>query len=229
MGNRHTALVVRYGLNVQRKLAHGYCDSFWFASKQDMSLVLKQDVLIRKVIKDFVAKDEVLRYSVDRIEISRSVGDIVFIKIFCCKPGRIVGTESSNIKLLESIICKRLIKSQLLLNPKINVSVTESFKQDLNANLIAQKIVELMVNRGNYTQFIRRVLKYNAKLVSGIRIDLGGRLSGATIARDEVHSVGSVRLSSFDRGIEQATLHANTVKGVCGVRVTIDWGDVRNG
>lgn len=122
-----------------------------------------------------------------------------------------------------------MIKSQLLLNPKINVSVTESFKQDLNANLIAQKIVELMVNRGNYTQFIRRVLKYNAKLVSGIRIDLGGRLSGATIARDEVHSVGSVRLSSFDRGIEQATLHANTVKGVCGVRVTIDWGDVRNG
>jgi small subunit ribosomal protein S3 len=220
MGNRSRWQVIKLGLNIAGS-KNDLCSS-WFCQKQNMRLTLMQDYLIRDVISRFVAKDEVLRYSMDRIDISRSVGDTIFIKIFTCKPGKFVGTDSANIKLLEKMICKRLIDAELSVNPKINVSLTESFKPDLNANLIAQKIVELMVNRANYTQYIRRLLKYNAKSVNGIRIEVGGRLNGATIARDESYECGSVRLSSFDRNISQATLAANTVKGVCGVRVTVD-------
>jgi small subunit ribosomal protein S3 len=60
----------------------------------------------------------------------------------------------------------------------------------------------------------------------GIRINCGGRLGGAEIARTEWYREGRVPLHTLRADIDFGTAQALTTYGVCGVKVWVFKGEV---
>ena len=60
----------------------------------------------------------------------------------------------------------------------------------------------------------------------GIKVQVGGRLGGAEIARSEWYREGRVPLHTFRADIDYATSEASTTYGVIGVKVWIFKGEV---
>jgi small subunit ribosomal protein S3 len=66
------------------------------------------------------------------------------------------------------------------------------------------------------------------KGVSGIKVQIAGRLNGADIARTEKFIDGSVSLQTFRSDIDYHYLQAKTKYGVLGVKVWIEKGVLYN-
>ena len=62
----------------------------------------------------------------------------------------------------------------------------------------------------------------------GIKVQVGGRLGGAEIARTERYHEGRVPLHTLRADIDYATSEARTTFGVIGVKVWIFKGEVLN-
>ncbi len=60
----------------------------------------------------------------------------------------------------------------------------------------------------------------------GIKVQVGGRLGGAEIARSEWYREGRVPLHTLRADIDYATYEASTTYGVIGVKVWIFKGEV---
>jgi small subunit ribosomal protein S3 len=60
----------------------------------------------------------------------------------------------------------------------------------------------------------------------GIKINVGGRLNGAEIARSEWYREGRVPLHTLRADIDYGTAEANTTYGIIGVKVWIFKGEV---
>ncbi|MBV1871675.1 MAG: 30S ribosomal protein S3, partial [Gammaproteobacteria bacterium] len=63
----------------------------------------------------------------------------------------------------------------------------------------------------------------------GIKVQVGGRLGGAEIARTEWYREGRVPLHTLRADIDYAEYRANTTYGVIGVKVWIFKGEVLDG
>lgn len=93
MGNRTRVQAFRMGLNLKKmhnKFVTSYSRCNWYGSGLDYPRYLKQDYLIRKIIDNFINQDEMLKFSLEKVEISRSNGENIIITIFCAKPSRFV-------------------------------------------------------------------------------------------------------------------------------------------
>jgi small subunit ribosomal protein S3 len=60
----------------------------------------------------------------------------------------------------------------------------------------------------------------------GIKINVGGRLNGAEIARGEWYREGRVPLHTLRADIDYGTAEANTTYGIIGIKVWIFKGEV---
>jgi len=60
----------------------------------------------------------------------------------------------------------------------------------------------------------------------GIKINVGGRLNGAEIARSEWYREGRVPLHTLRADIDYATAEANTTYGIIGIKVWIFKGEI---
>ena len=73
---------------------------------------------------------------------------------------------------------------------------------------------------------VQNAMRLGAK---GIKIQLGGRLGGAEIARSEWYREGRVPLHTLRADIDYASYEAHTTYGVIGVKVWIFKGEVLGG
>jgi len=73
---------------------------------------------------------------------------------------------------------------------------------------------------------VQNAMRQGAK---GIKIQVGGRLGGAEIARTEWYREGRVPLHTLRADIDYATYEAHTTYGVIGVKVWIFKGEVLGG
>jgi small subunit ribosomal protein S3 len=62
--------------------------------------------------------------------------------------------------------------------------------------------------------------------VKGVKVEIGGRLNGAEIARTEKLLWGKVPLHTFRADIDYAFVEANTLYGTIGIKVWLYRGDV---
>jgi small subunit ribosomal protein S3 len=60
----------------------------------------------------------------------------------------------------------------------------------------------------------------------GIKIQVGGRLGGAEIARSEWYREGRVPLHTLRADIDYSTAEANTTYGIIGIKVWIFKGEI---
>ena len=192
-------------------------ESRWYAEKEYGDLLL-EDIRIRELIFK-----ECADCLVSRVEIERSKNRVNLI-IRTARPGMFVGSDGSKIEELK----KELVK--LSGGKDININIVEVANPDLDARLVALKIVKMLEERQSFRTAQKRAIQQTMRAgAKGIKTSIGGRLGGADIARSEGYSEGSVSLHTLRSDIDYAWEEAMTAYGKLGVKVWICRGEVLPG
>lgn len=196
----------------------GESSSKWFANSKNFPRLLKEDVQIKKFIKNKFKNN-----GISLVEIKRSSGNIELI-IHTARPGVIIGRGGAGVEGI-----KKEIKQKFFGNQKINIAITitEISRPDLDAELILQGMAVQIEKRMPF----RRVLKRSIEQVKragakGVKVCVSGRLNGAEIARTEVLADGKIPAQTLRADIDYARGVVNTLYGTIGVKVWIYKGDI---
>ena len=184
-------------------------DSRWYASKQEFPGFIKEDYEIRKFLTSK------LRYaSVPRIFIERASGRIR-VKIFTARPGVVIGRKGAELDKLKDGLNK-VVKKEIMLD------IQEVKRPDLSAQLVAENVALQLERRIAFRRAMKRAVQTTMAMgAEGIRIQCGGRLGGADIARTERQHQGKVPLQTLRANINYGFSEANTVYGIIGVKCWI--------
>lgn len=189
--------------------------SRWFGHRKYVKH-LKDDVAVRK----FLAK-RLKSMAVDRIELERG-NDMLSIIVFTARPGLVIGRGGTGAEELKAAV-------QKLLKKKINVriEIQEVKNPESSAAVMAESIVDQIEKRIPYRRVMKQTLsKMMAnKDVKGAKIQIGGRLDGAEIARSEHLEQGSLPLQTLRANIDFARATAITTYGTVGIKVWIYKGE----
>ncbi|NLX26877.1 MAG: 30S ribosomal protein S3 [Lentisphaerae bacterium] len=183
--------------------------SRWYAEKRDFGAMLKEDTDIRKLVADRL-KDA----AVSDIYIERYANRIR-VTIKSARPGLVIGRKGEDIDKLREVLSK-------ITNKEIYIEIAEVRSPDLDATLVAANVAMQLERRVSYRRAMKRAIQMamdNGAL--GIKIQVGGRLGGAEIARTESYKEGKIPLHTLRADIDYGTARANTVAGVIGIKVWI--------
>jgi small subunit ribosomal protein S3 len=197
-------------------------DSKWYAEKNNVPALVKEDYEIRLYLNEFYKKAAVSHIEIERLK-GKGGKDRVKISLHTAKPGVVIGREAETKKKVMTAL-EKLTKKEIIFN------VIEIKRPERVAVLVAQSIAEQLENRASFRRVqkiaIQRALKSGAK---GAKTMVSGRLGGAEMARTEGYSEGQVPLHTLRADIDYATAEANTTYGILGVKVWIYNGEVLPG
>lgn len=189
-------------------------NSRWYADSQNYPVFLHQDLMVR----DFVRK-KLAHASVSRVQINRAANN-AHITIHTARPGIVIGKKGEDIDGLRQEISK-------MIGVPVQLNVEEIRKPELDAQLVAEGVAQQLEKRVMYRRAMKRAVTNTMRLgAEGIKINVGGRLNGAEIARSEWYREGRVPLHTLRADIDYATAEANTTYGIIGVKVWIFKGEV---
>jgi small subunit ribosomal protein S3 len=189
-------------------------NSRWYANSQDYSLFLSQDLMVRKFLKTKLA-----HASVSKIQINRPANN-AHITIHTARPGIVIGKKGEDIDVLRQEISK-------MIGVPVQLNVEEIRKPELDAQLVAEGVAQQLEKRIMYRRAMKRAVTNTMRLgAEGIKINVGGRLNGAEIARSEWYREGRVPLHTLRADIDYATAEAKTTYGIIGIKVWIFKGEV---
>jgi len=193
-------------------------DSRWlFSNKKIYRENLLADIKLREEIK------EKFKFGIiTQIEIERMINKII-LTIHAVKPGMIIGRGGKGLEEVKKLIVETLGKEKVEKEKiKIEIKIEPVKKPFLNAAYVAydlaNKLVKNLPHRILVHHAMDRVMEAGAK---GVKIQLGGRIGGATISRREKYFQGSVPLSTIREDIDFAKTAALTKSGYIGVKVWI--------
>jgi len=187
--------------------------SRWYAEKLYKDYV-KEDIEIRRLMSKGME-----RAGVSRIEIERT-REKVRIDLHTARPGIVIGrrgTEADRIRMdLEKLTGKQ-----------VQLNILEVKNPEVDAQLVAQGIAEQLAARVSFRRAMRKSMQSAMKAgAEGIRVQVGGRLGGAEIARSEFYREGRVPLHTLRADIDYGFYEAHTTFGRLGVKVWIYKGEV---
>jgi small subunit ribosomal protein S3 len=108
-----------------------------------------------------------------------------------------------------------------------HLSVEEIRKPELDALLVAENIAQQLERRIMFRRAMKRAVGNAMRLgAGGIRVNVGGRLNGAEIARSEWYRDGRVPLHTLRADIDYGLAEAKTTYGILGVKVWIFKGEI---
>lgn len=197
-------------------------DSKWYAEKNAVPALIKEDNDIRTYLNEQFKKAAVSHIEIERLK-GKGGKDRVKISLHTAKPGVVIGREAENKK-------KAVAELEKITKKEIVFNIIEIRRPERVAVLVAQSIAEQLENRASFRRVqkiaIQRALKSGAK---GAKTMVSGRLGGAEIARTEGYSEGQVPLHTLRADVDYATAEARTTYGVLGVKVWIYNGEVLPG
>jgi len=107
------------------------------------------------------------------------------------------------------------------------LNIVEIRKPEIDAKLIAENIAQQLERRVAFRRAMKRAVQSAMRLgAQGIRINCGGRLGGAEIARVEWYREGRVPLHTLRADIDFGRATAHTAMGTCGVKVWVFKGEI---
>jgi small subunit ribosomal protein S3 len=111
------------------------------------------------------------------------------VTIYAARPGVVIGKKGQDIEVLKKDL-SRMAKADVSLN------IVEIRKPEIDAQLVAENIAQQLERRVAFRRAMKRAVQSAMRLgAQGIRINCGGRLGGAEIARVEWYREGRVRTS----------------------------------
>jgi small subunit ribosomal protein S3 len=211
MGQKINPIGFRLGITQEHR-------SRWYADTRKYSEVLQEDYIIRQHIE----KDATLSTAgISKIRIERKA-DQIELEIHTARPGVVVGRQGSGIEVIRQALLKKLGTDR-----QIRINVIEIAKVDADAALIAEFIAQQLSRRVSFRRVVRQAIQRAQRAeVKGIKIQVGGRLNGAEIARTEQAREGSVPLHTLRADIDYASKTADTTYGIIGVKVWVFKGEI---
>ncbi len=211
MGQKIHPIGFRLGITQEHR-------SRWYADTRRYSEVLKEDYIIRQHIE----KDKTLETAgISKVRIERKA-DQIELEIHTARPGVVVGRQGSGIEVIRQALLKKLGTDR-----QIRINVIEIAKVDADAALIAEFIAQQLSRRVSFRRVVRQAIQRAQRAeVKGIKIQVGGRLNGAEIARTESSREGSVPLHTLRADIDYANKTADTTYGIIGVKVWVFKGEI---
>jgi small subunit ribosomal protein S3 len=157
--------------------------------------------------------------SVSRVKIERPA-QTARITIFTARPGIVIGKKGEDVDGLRKDLSAKM-------GVPVHINIEEIRKPDMDARLVAQNVAQQLERRVMFRRAMKRVVQNAMRQgAEGIKVQVGGRLGGAEIARTEWYREGRVPLHTLRADIDYATYEAHTTYGVIGVKVWIFKGEV---
>jgi small subunit ribosomal protein S3 len=206
MGQKVNPIGLRLGINRT-------WDSRWYAD-HDYSDLLHEDLMIRKYLKKRLSQAGVSRIIIER------PAKKARITIHTARPGVVIGKKGQDIEKLRQ-------KMQQMTGNEVHLNIVEIRKPELDAQLVAENIAQQLERRVAFRRAMKRAVQNAMRLGAlGIRINCGGRLGGAEIARTEWYREGRVPLHTLRADVDYGTATGKTTYGSCGVKVWIFKGEI---
>ena len=208
MGQKVNPIGFRVGVNKA-------WDSQWYASKEEMATMIKEDNAIRKFISTKYDNSSIAKVLIERKQSK------ITITLLTAKPGVIIGSKGAGVEALKKELAKYTVANQIAIN------VREVKRPDLDAALCAENVAQQIEKRVSWRRAMKQVIQRTMKAGAlGVKVMIGGRLDGADIARSEEYHEGSLPLQTLRADIDYGTARADTTFGVIGVKVWIYKGEV---
>ncbi|MGH6718901.1 MAG: 30S ribosomal protein S3 [Alphaproteobacteria bacterium] len=206
MGQKVNPVGLRLGINRT-------WDSRWYASK-DYARLLHEDLKLR----DFLLK-RLAQAGVSKVVIERPAKR-ARITIHTARPGVVIGKRGADIERLKADLNK-------MTGSEVHLNIVEIRKPEIDAQLVAANIAQQLERRIAFRRAMKRAVQSAMRLgAQGIRINCGGRLGGAEIARAEWYREGRVPLHTLRADVDFGRATAVTAYGTCGVKVWVYRGDI---
>ncbi len=157
--------------------------------------------------------------SVSRVEIERSA-QTAKVTIFTARPGIVIGKKGEDVEALRRVLSEKM-------GVPVQINIEEIRKPDLDAQLVADSVSQQLERRVMFRRAMKRIVQNAMRQgAEGIKVQVGGRLGGAEIARSEWYREGRVPLHTLRADIDYATSEASTTYGLIGVKVWIFKGEI---
>jgi small subunit ribosomal protein S3 len=206
MGQKVNPIGLRLGINRT-------WDSRWYA-EGPYGDMLHEDIKLREYLFDRLSQAGISKVIIERPAKKARV------TIHSARPGVVIGKKGADIEKL------RLELSRMT-GSDVNLNIVEIRKPEIDAKLVAENIAQQLERRVAFRRAMKRAVQSAIRLgAEGIRINCGGRLGGAEIARTEWYREGRVPLHTLRADVDYGTATGRTTYGACGVKVWIFKGEV---
>ncbi|MDA0675776.1 MAG: 30S ribosomal protein S3 [Proteobacteria bacterium] len=206
MGQKINPIGLRLGVNRT-------WDSRWYADG-DYANLLHEDIKIRDFLKKRLSQAGVARIVIERPAKKARV------TIHTARPGVVIGKKGADIDKLRQELAA-------ITGGEVHLNIIEIRKPEIDAQLVAENIAQQLERRVHFRRAMKRAVQSAMRLgAQGIRINCGGRLGGAEIARMEWYREGRVPLHTLRADIDYGTSTAFTTYGTCGVKVWVFKGEI---
>ena len=207
----------------QKVHPHGYrlgittdWNSKWYADSREFSKFLLEDIKVRDYLRATLK-----HASISRILIERPTKEAV-VTVYSSRPGIVIGKKGEDIDKYRN----KISVIMGLPKNKIKLNVKEIRKPELDAHLVAEGIAQQLERRIMYRRAMKRAVTNTIRLGAlGIKVNVGGRLNGAEIARSEWYREGRVPLHTLKANIDYGVAEAMTTYGIIGIKVWIHHAD----
>src|SRR5579871_4219026 len=189
-------------------------DSRWYAGKKEYGRLLQEDIKIRSHLSERLKQAGVSRVIIERPHKKCR------ITIHSARPGVVIGKKGADIEKLKNDV-------QRFTDDEVHLNIVEIRKPEIDAKLVAENIAQQLERRVAFRRVMKRAVQSAMRLgAQGIRINCGGRLGGAEIARMEWYREGRVPLHTLRADVDYGVATAKTTYGTCGVKVWIFKGEI---
>mgnify|MGYP001610693627 FL=1 len=196
--------------------------SRWFGVKNKYKEFLKSDVLLREYLEK-----KLRGMYVSNIEMERGE-KILRIIIETSRPGIIIGRSGDGAVKLKNEILKFLTKNKLSSGGEVKLDIKEIKSPESNSAIVAQMIADGLEKRLPFRRVVKQTVEkvMANRDVKGVKIELSGRLAGATMARQEKIKRGRIPLQTFRADVDFTKYEARLPYGGIGIKVWIYKGEV---
>lgn len=206
MGQKVNPIGMRLGINRT-------WDSRWYADSGYGEL-LQEDLEIRSYLLKRLGQAGVSKVVIERPSKKAR------ITIHTARPGVVIGKKGADIEKLRSQISQ-------MTESEVHLNIVEIRKPEIEAQLVAENVAQQLERRVAFRRAMKRAVQSAMRLgAQGIRINAGGRLGGAEIARTEWYREGRVPLHTLRADVDYGVARADTAYGTCGVKVWIFRGEI---
>lgn len=206
--------------------------SNWYAGR-NMAPFIVLDELFRQHIEKEYPKAQISRIIINRTSLK------THIIIYAARPGVLIGRDGGQIKKLQQDLAKIVRKFykehgvllgseekrqlvQSVADSKIEVSLREVSRPELDAVIVARNIAEQLEARISHRRAMKAAIAQAMRAgAQGIKIRCNGRLGGSDMSRSEEYREGHIALQTIRGDVDYATATAYTIYGTTGVKVWI--------
>ncbi len=186
----------------------------WYAEGTGFADQLNTDLAAREYLQKKLA-----HAAISRIEIERPAKSAE-ITVHTARPGIVIGKKGEDIERLRNEVSR-------IMGVPTHIRVNEIRKPELDAKLVADSIAQQLERRVMFRRAMKRAVGNAMRLgAQGIKVQVGGRLNGADIARTEWYREGRVPLHTLRADIDYGVAEAATTYGIIGIKVWVYKGEV---